>query len=635
MIQGGSFAAGGELAMGLVRLLCAGVVVTACAHVIGLALSRQAAETRVTVWRAAVVALLLVPAAAVVLPRWHLPESAAVAGISERLQALWLEAQALSERPDIASVPAAGQAAGIPALDPAAGARVSAPDVLRAFSVLWSAVAFAAFIYLFAGIVMLRASARGAQDVTEPILAELPVQRTGWWLRLRVLRGGPFRVPLCWGVLKPTVLFPSGSEVWTRSRTNAVLLHEATHVERRDGLFLLLARIASAVHWLNPLAWSVQKKLSLDAEVACDAEVVRKGIPAKEYARTLVDVAAEAQQRSRPGLALALVPVGSLSMRVEQILERRAAPPRRALASASAGALVMVALAAASVAYGPGVDEVSRSVSPAADAVRIQAPAPSLVQPARAEAGSPSAPATGTGATNTPPPHAVDPLQLPGAPELPSAVDETMVAKPGNASSDTRDVGVSLAAAIIGAVAPSGVAPISIRTPVPVDRPSQYFASMLPFRRPPTSVAQIRTPIVHAPAAYNPAVMAGVAAVAERFTTPRGQAYKATQLLDAPEANLLAFLMQEQEWTPIPCRTTDRTLGCVSNANGGVVPAKVFVDDKPVTGLELLLARSPREFYQVEITGAATIHAYTHNFVLAMMAKEEAAARAATLRANY
>src|SRR5262249_20232437 len=162
---------------------------------------------------------------------------------------------------------------------------------------------------LVAGIVLLRLSARRALDVTEPILAELPLQRTGWWLRLRVLRGGPFRIPLCWGVIKPTVMLPWGSEAWTRSRTNAALLHEATHVERRDGLFWLLARLASALHWLNPLAWSVQRRLSLDAEVACDAEVVRKGIPAREYARTLVDVAAEAQRhKERPSLAMALVP---------------------------------------------------------------------------------------------------------------------------------------------------------------------------------------------------------------------------------------------------------------------------------------------------------------------------------------
>jgi hypothetical protein len=169
---------------------------------------------------------------------------------------------------------------------------------------------------------------------------------------VQVLRGGPFRVPVCWGVLSPRILLPFGSGGWTEERMRAVLLHEAAHVERRDGLFLILARVACALHWLNPLAWGLLRRLSVDAEAACDSAVLRAGVPARYYARVLVDVASEARRSRRPtaAMALALLRTGTLTWRVTRILDPRSVVPvRRWITTSTAVTLLLVAFAGASV----------------------------------------------------------------------------------------------------------------------------------------------------------------------------------------------------------------------------------------------------------------------------------------------
>ncbi|MGH7566529.1 MAG: M56 family metallopeptidase, partial [Gemmatimonadota bacterium] len=66
----------------------------------------------------------------------------------------------------------------------------------------------------------------------------------------------PERVmPMVWGVTRPVVLLPAEASGWPLDLQRDVLLHELAHVRRYDYLNQLIARLACAVHWFNPLAW--------------------------------------------------------------------------------------------------------------------------------------------------------------------------------------------------------------------------------------------------------------------------------------------------------------------------------------------------------------------------------------------
>jgi beta-lactamase regulating signal transducer with metallopeptidase domain len=157
--------------------------------------------------------------------------------------------------------------------------------------------------------------------------------------------------PLVVGILRPVVLLPPHARSWSAERRRAVLLHERAHVTRRDGLALLLARVACAVFWFQPLAWLLEQRLRRECELAADEDVLRSGMKPSAYADHLIAIAR--------GLA---APTGSVAMavrsselgqRVRRLLSNRRLPqpltPARAWLVRLV-ALLLLALAASTEA---------------------------------------------------------------------------------------------------------------------------------------------------------------------------------------------------------------------------------------------------------------------------------------------
>ena len=105
-------------------------------------------------------------------------------------------------------------------------------------------------------------------------------------------------------------------------RLRAVLAHELSHVRRRDPLTQLVAELARAVHWYNPLAWYAAGRLMTERERACDDEVVRMGMRAIDYADHLLALARlTVRPHVRPRGALAMTAAMGLEARVTALLE--------------------------------------------------------------------------------------------------------------------------------------------------------------------------------------------------------------------------------------------------------------------------------------------------------------------------
>lgn len=130
-------------------------------------------------------------------------------------------------------------------------------------------------------------------------------------------------VPTAIGFLKPMVVIPSWMMVETSAaELNAILLHELAHLGRRDDWTNLIQKILGALLFFHPAVWWINRRLSLEREMACDDLVLAKTTDPHAYAECLVTLAEKSFLRR--GLALAQAAVGRLrhiSLRVARILD--------------------------------------------------------------------------------------------------------------------------------------------------------------------------------------------------------------------------------------------------------------------------------------------------------------------------
>lgn len=170
---------------------------------------------------------------------------------------------------------------------------------------------------------------------------------------------GEIASPVVIGVLAPVVVLPLAAKGWSAERLRVVLLHESAHVRRRDGLALLVAHVARALYWVQPLAWLAARQLRRECELAADEDVVSAGLRATSYAEHLLAIARDARTPS-VGLAMAGRP-SELGQRIAVLVSRSRLPApltRGRFAAVSGCALVLLV----SVACTGGVDSAAAPV---------------------------------------------------------------------------------------------------------------------------------------------------------------------------------------------------------------------------------------------------------------------------------
>lgn len=96
--------------------------------------------------------------------------------------------------------------------------------------------------------------------------------------------------PFVMGLLHPQIYVP---EWMSTEETKYVLLHERTHIRRRDYQIKVAAFAIACVHWFNPFAWLAYHLMCMDMEMSCDEAVVKqmKVEQKKGYATTLLSFA--------------------------------------------------------------------------------------------------------------------------------------------------------------------------------------------------------------------------------------------------------------------------------------------------------------------------------------------------------
>jgi len=202
-----------------------------------------------------------------------------------------------------------------------------------AIFILWVAGAAAGFIWLSLALLRLRQwTAAGRELSTEELGydADWLRERIGVRCSVRLLESDGVSSPMTYGWRQPVVLLPTTWRGWSRHQMRIVLLHEFMHVRRGDWAYLLMARVACALHWYNPLVWLAARWLEDQRELACDDDVVRCGARPTAYAETLVQMAARmAEPRWGMALSVNMAARPRLENRVVSIL--RASKRRRAV----------------------------------------------------------------------------------------------------------------------------------------------------------------------------------------------------------------------------------------------------------------------------------------------------------------
>jgi beta-lactamase regulating signal transducer with metallopeptidase domain len=102
------------------------------------------------------------------------------------------------------------------------------------------------------------------------------------------------RVPLVFlGLRGMNVLMPASVAKMSESRLESTLLHELSHVHRRDVQSSLLSAVVCALYWVIPFAWWSAAKAYVAREEACDQLVLSTGIDRYRYADDLLESARE------------------------------------------------------------------------------------------------------------------------------------------------------------------------------------------------------------------------------------------------------------------------------------------------------------------------------------------------------
>jgi beta-lactamase regulating signal transducer with metallopeptidase domain len=281
----------------------------------------------------------------------------------------------------------------------------------------WAAGALALLLRLAAGLLTLRRWTKSGSEIACPAWREAlakGLDETGCRQDVALLVAD-VPSPMSWGALRPVILIDPDT-ARDPGEAAAVVAHELAHVLRGDWVVLILARLAVALFWFNPLMWLLDRRIRVEAEEAADARALEHVEPAR-YAQTLLSCAQGHAAARLPASAMADT---SLARRVRAILERRlkaGAPDVRWVRAAA----LLVALVAAPIAALKPVQAIVRGNAPAAPAV----PEAPITPTTPAAPAAPMALALAAAAPEAPP----LPPRPPRAPRAPEGIDGDEIAR--------------------------------------------------------------------------------------------------------------------------------------------------------------------------------------------------------------
>lgn len=287
-------------------------------------LKRRSAAERSWVAHIGLFALIVMAMAPLALPSWKVETPALLATAPDTAAPI----QPAVPIQDAVPVTTASKATAI--ATPAAKPKQAAQPVLSAAAVATALYALPAAILLFITFLalgrLIALRARAEVLVNGHWLSALAraQRRMGFKHGTALLTSDDLASPISWGLMRPVILL-NRRAVEATGEAEAIIAHELAHVARMDWAKLLLARVATALFWFNPLVWVLAREAHQLREEAADDSVLAANIPDTDYAQLLVGVA----RHECPGLLLGAHGVApsksSLARRVARVLDGKSA----------------------------------------------------------------------------------------------------------------------------------------------------------------------------------------------------------------------------------------------------------------------------------------------------------------------
>lgn len=137
-------------------------------------------------------------------------------------------------------------------------------------------------------------------QIEEELKADLRIRQS---VRTVMITGFPS--PALSAGLKPVVILPAELLSQSDETIRFALLHELTHIKRKDHIVCILLLLLRAVYWFNPVVWLTVNQMRLDMESACDSRLVKpmNNAGKKRYAGAMLSMYARQQVRFALGMA--------------------------------------------------------------------------------------------------------------------------------------------------------------------------------------------------------------------------------------------------------------------------------------------------------------------------------------------
>jgi beta-lactamase regulating signal transducer with metallopeptidase domain len=171
-----------------------------------------------------------------------------------------------------------------------------------------------------ARLVILKARATVLVDAPWLTALARAQKRMGFKHGTALLTSNELPSPISWGVVRPVILLNSEAAE-SHEEAEAIITHELAHVARLDWAKLLLARVAVALFWFNPLVWLLSREAHQLREEAADDAVLATDIDGAEYASLLVGVARHECRGILIGAHGVAPGRNSLTRRVKRVLD--------------------------------------------------------------------------------------------------------------------------------------------------------------------------------------------------------------------------------------------------------------------------------------------------------------------------
>ena len=334
-------------------------IVLAGAAIAAFACRRGPAALRHLIWTLALASALLLPLLSMALPRWQLPIVTVASGDAMVDPAEHVATAAPPLRADGKRRVAPARPDAPPEDALVSPASVAPPVSDRFGNVSWPQALAGLWLLgvvlvvgrIIVGLVAVQWMARGAERVLDAPWMKQAIglaSEVGVSSSITFLRSRRTTMPMACGVLRPAVMMPVEADAWPADRLRIVLLHELAHVKRHDCLTHLVAQLACALHWFNPLAWIAARHIRMERERACDDLVLAAGTRGPDYADQLLEIARVMRSGRYPallaGASLAMAHRSQLEGRLMAILDPRV--PRSGLTRLRTAAATMVCCAA-------------------------------------------------------------------------------------------------------------------------------------------------------------------------------------------------------------------------------------------------------------------------------------------------